>query len=151
MGIALSAIGEGLREAARDFGGASLRCVCLPLSPPGSGHPPHRFITRSREITLSHATLSDAYLPHADLSNAHLVETDLRGANLSHANLSRATLDCHNLRPSGRANLSYANLNNLRGCTKEELRSAFTLKGATMPNGQKYEEWLKDRERQQDE
>src|SRR5215217_7434555 len=48
VGIALSAIGEGLREAARDFGGASLRCVCLPLSPAGSGHPPHRFITPSR-------------------------------------------------------------------------------------------------------
>src|SRR5215208_2088408 len=47
VGIALSAIGEGLREAARDFGGASLRCVCLPLSPAGSGHPPHRFITPS--------------------------------------------------------------------------------------------------------
>src|SRR5215207_1926085 len=48
VGIALSAIGEGLREAARDFGGASLRCVCLPLSPAGSGHPHHRFITPSR-------------------------------------------------------------------------------------------------------
>src|SRR5829696_8491634 len=49
--IALSAIGEGLREAARDFGGASLRCVCLPLSPAGSGHPHHRFITPSKEGT----------------------------------------------------------------------------------------------------
>src|SRR5215208_4216763 len=51
VGIALSAIGEGLREAARDFGGASLRCVCLPLSPAGSGHPPHRFITPSSAPT----------------------------------------------------------------------------------------------------
>src|SRR5215218_6478644 len=50
VGIALSAIGEGLREAARDFGGASLRCVCLPLSPAGSGHPPHKFITSSRPM-----------------------------------------------------------------------------------------------------
>src|SRR5215217_9696974 len=53
VGIALSAIGEGLREAARDFGGASLRCVCLPLSPAGSGHPPHRFITPSRRPAAS--------------------------------------------------------------------------------------------------
>src|SRR5215212_8425182 len=51
MGIAFSAIGEGLREAARDFGWASLRGVCLPLSPAGSGHPPHRFITPSRAAT----------------------------------------------------------------------------------------------------
>src|SRR5215211_2271076 len=49
VGIALSTIGEGLREAARDFGGASRRCVCLPLSPAGSGHPPHKFITPSKE------------------------------------------------------------------------------------------------------
>src|SRR5215208_5277195 len=53
VGIALSAIGEGLREAARDFGGASLRCVCLPLSAAGSGHPPHKFITPSR-LDFSH-------------------------------------------------------------------------------------------------
>ena len=53
VGIALSAIGEGLREAARDFGGASLRCVCLPLSPAGSGHPPHKFITPSNQRSAS--------------------------------------------------------------------------------------------------
>src|SRR5215207_4061708 len=50
VGIALSAIGEGLREAARDFGGATLRCVCLPLSTAGSGHPPHRFLTPSNPL-----------------------------------------------------------------------------------------------------
>src|SRR5215217_8401800 len=58
VGIALSAIGEGLREAARDFGGASLRCVCLPLSPAGSGHPPHRFITPSKREVLWKASRS---------------------------------------------------------------------------------------------
>src|SRR5215217_2022206 len=57
VGIALSAIGEGLREAARDFGGASLRCVCLPLSPAGSGHPPHRFITPSKPGEAEHLAL----------------------------------------------------------------------------------------------
>jgi transposase len=39
VGIALWAIGEGLREAARDGGGASPRRVRLPLSSAGSGHP----------------------------------------------------------------------------------------------------------------
>src|SRR5215204_3904426 len=51
VGIALSAIGEGLREAARDGGRASLRCVCLPVSPAGSGHPRRRSITRSNRST----------------------------------------------------------------------------------------------------
>jgi hypothetical protein len=36
--------------------------------------------------------------------------------------------------------LAYANV------TVEQLQQADTLEGATMPNGQKYEEWLKDRE-----
>src|SRR5215207_11329777 len=56
VGIALSAIGEGLREAARDFGGASLRCVCLPLSPAGSGHPHHRFITPSNDRSIAYTS-----------------------------------------------------------------------------------------------
>ena len=50
MGDALSAFGEGLREAARDGGGAPLRRVRLPLPPAGGRHPPHRFITRSRVL-----------------------------------------------------------------------------------------------------
>jgi uncharacterized protein YjbI with pentapeptide repeats len=118
-----------------------------------------------RGANLHNADLSGAYLSEAHLSNTNLINIDLSGAhlshanlspaflggaNLSHANLSRATLDCRNLR-GRRGNLSYANLNNLRGCTKEELRSAFTLKGATMPNGLKYEEWLKSKENRKNE
>ena len=102
---------------------------------------------------LSDANLYEAFLYHVDLSGANLsdaflVNAFLRGANLSdanlkNANLSRAYLDCVTLK--SRANLSYANLSHLSGCTKEQLRSAFTLKGATMPNGQKYEDWLKSK------
>ena len=44
MGIALSAVGEGLREAARDGGGVAL---CR-IRPAGSRHPQPRFVTRSR-------------------------------------------------------------------------------------------------------
>src|SRR5215211_2774166 len=47
VGVALSAFGEGLREAARDGGGAPLRRVRLPLSSAGGRHPRRRFITRS--------------------------------------------------------------------------------------------------------
>jgi transposase len=48
MGIAISAAGEGLREAARHFGWAALCRVCLPLPPASDRHPRRGFITRSR-------------------------------------------------------------------------------------------------------
>ena len=81
-------------------------------------------------IALPHATLSGAKLFSADLILADLTGADLRGADLSGADLSGA-----------------------EGITNEELDGqADSLKGATMPNGQKYEDWLKAREkRQQDE
>jgi hypothetical protein len=42
------------------------------------------------------------------------------------------------------ADLSGADLTNAR-VTEEQLREAESLAGATMPNGQKYEDWLKDK------
>jgi uncharacterized protein YjbI with pentapeptide repeats len=106
---------------------------------------------------LEGADLSGAFLEGADLSGANLADVDLsnaedlwkkgtfmweRGAGLGHADLSGANL-------SG-ADLSSANLEsaNLKGATvdDEQLDQAKSLKGATMPNGQKYEEWLKDKE-----
>jgi uncharacterized protein YjbI with pentapeptide repeats len=42
--------------------------------------------------------------------------------------------------------LSGANLNGAERWTEEQLSAAESLERATMPNGQKYEEWLKDRE-----
>jgi transposase len=48
MGIALSTLGEGLREAAYHFGGVALCRLRLPLSPAGDRHSHHGFITRSR-------------------------------------------------------------------------------------------------------
>ena len=52
---------------------------------------------------------------------------NLRGADLSNVNLSGA-------------NLKGANV------TEEQLAKCKSLKGAIMPNGQKYEDWLKDKE-----
>jgi hypothetical protein len=48
MGIALSALGEGLREAARHFGRVALRRLRLPLSPAGSRYSQRGFITHFR-------------------------------------------------------------------------------------------------------
>jgi Pentapeptide repeats (8 copies) len=68
-------------------------------------------------IGLTSADLSDADLSDADLTYALLAEASLRGANLRGADLSNAVL------------------------------FNTDLTGATMPDGQKYEDRLKDRER----
>jgi uncharacterized protein YjbI with pentapeptide repeats len=81
---------------------------------------------------LDGAKLSSADLIEADLSDAYLFEADLRGANLSDADL-------------GGADLSHAT-----GVTDAKLKKAQTLEGATMPNGQKYEDWLKSKGRKED-
>jgi uncharacterized protein YjbI with pentapeptide repeats len=61
-----------------------------------------------------------------------LIHANLRGANLRGANL-------------GGANLSGADLSGAHGWTDEQLRAASSLKGTTMPYGQKYEDWIKDK------
>jgi uncharacterized protein YjbI with pentapeptide repeats len=87
---------------------------------------------------LNGAILSGAILNEADLKGADLSGADLRGALLVEANLRNANLDG--------ANLSGAYLGSAEGITNEELeQQAGSLEGATMPNGQKYEAWLKDR------
>jgi uncharacterized protein YjbI with pentapeptide repeats len=100
-----------------------------------------------RNADLSNADLSNddlflADLRGADLSGADLTHTSLSGADLSDASLRRAYLGDANL--SG-ANLSRANLSGAEGITNEELeQQAVSLKGATMPDGQKYGDWLKE-------
>jgi hypothetical protein len=62
------------------------------------------------------------YLTGADLSGASLNSADLAGTHLHGANLSGAM-----------------------GLTDWQITAAQSLEGATMPNGQQYEEWLKDK------
>jgi hypothetical protein len=93
--------------------------------------PSPRLLSR---IALSHATLRDAQLYEADLSVADLTNADLSGAYLYRADLSGAYL-------------SFADLSDAQEINNEKLeRQAKSLKGATMTNGQKYEDWLKERE-----
>jgi len=123
---------------------------------------------------LMDAELQHVDLRRAVLSNANLINTDLRGSNLSEAdlydadvsffsvlsgvNLSGADLRSANLEGAdlsdallvdadlSGADLSRASLRGAKGFTNEELeKQAWVLKGATMPNGQKYEDWLKSR------
>jgi uncharacterized protein YjbI with pentapeptide repeats len=113
---------------------------------------------------LSGANLSSADLSYADLSYADLEGANLIGANLIDADLSYARLNKANLEGAAlngaklkRANLggsdgyahlsdadlSGANLAEAYGTYKEQLTEAMSLSNATMPNGQKYEDWLK--------
>jgi hypothetical protein len=88
-------------------------------------------------VSLYGSDLSGANLSGACLIGAHLVEADLRKADLSRAVLSRAKLH--------RSDLREADLSGAKGWTEEQLAEAKFLNGATMPNGQKYEEWLKSK------
>jgi uncharacterized protein YjbI with pentapeptide repeats len=124
-----------------------------------------------RRAFLRGANLSDAGLSSANLSDANLRGANLRGANLSgvtdlpDANLRDANLRDANLRDANlsfadligvdlsdanlsAADLSAADLTGAEGITNEELeQQARSLEGATMPNGQKYEDWIKSKDR----
>jgi len=71
-------------------------------------------------------------LAGADLRGAKLRGTFLQGANLQQANLERANLQAANLRKAE--------------VTDEQVADTLSLQGATMPDGQKYEDWLKSKE-----
>ncbi len=70
----------------------------------------------------------EALLDESDLIERRHNIVSLQQANLSGANLSRA------------------NLIGARESTEEQLTAARDLEGATMPTGQKYEDWLIDKE-----
>lgn len=104
----------------------------------------HIGTTNFREASLVGANLSNAKgasttwgitdFSGADLSNANLTNADLTGANLSSANLTDAILKgCY----LNEANLTDARINN------SQLKQAKSLKNATMPDGSKYEVWVK--------
>jgi uncharacterized protein YjbI with pentapeptide repeats len=103
-----------------------------------------------RRANLSDTNLYEANLRGADLSNAYLSEANLEGADLSNADLSNADLSDTNLYEANLrgadlegADLEGADLSGAIGITVEELhKQAEFLDGATLPHGQKYEDWL---------
>ena len=100
-------------------------------------------------------SLGSADLRGADLSRADLSGADLRGTTLGDAKLVNADLQRKDARGLEGANLGGADLTgadltgaNLSGAitvTAQQLRKCKSLEGATMPNGQKYEDWLEDK------
>jgi uncharacterized protein YjbI with pentapeptide repeats len=87
------------------------------------------FLLDARLIQAPGGTKPMIDLAEADLSHVNLSNADLSGTNLEGADLTSAYL-------------RYADLSGAEGVTGEQLeQQAKSLKGATMPNGQKYEDW----------
>src|SRR5215208_3762700 len=103
------------------------------------------------EADLLRGDLSAANLSEADLSEAHLIGTNLHKVNLRRGDLRRAFLRAAHLHEAELqgAVLEAVHLEgaNLQGAHLEEanLQGAH-LEEAIMTNGQKYEEWLNDKE-----
>jgi uncharacterized protein YjbI with pentapeptide repeats len=104
------------------------------------------------DTVLTGADLSYADLSGANLSDAHMSHADLRFANLSSADLSDAKLRYARLTTSNlrgadvsQADLTGADLLFAQDWTAGQLGGAY-LGGATMPNGQKYEDWIKSKD-----
>jgi uncharacterized protein YjbI with pentapeptide repeats len=127
-----------LREA--DLSGANIN----------NGLPPDDLVHVSKADT-SVVSLQGADLTQADLSGADLSSADLSGADLSGVDLSNADLKSARLPPRGLPDVDLSGAD-LRGAdtlfitSKKLAKQAKSLKGATMPNGQKYKEWLQDKE-----
>jgi uncharacterized protein YjbI with pentapeptide repeats len=102
---------------------------------------------------LSGAILTGAYLSRADLREAILYRAILREADLGWANLSGTDLGGAYLSRAdlSRAVLRGADLSAALELTYMQIAAAYSLEGATMPDGQKYEDWLKDKEGREEE
>jgi uncharacterized protein YjbI with pentapeptide repeats len=100
--------------------------------------------------------LPPAILDHVYLGPTKLHYTNLDGANLHGANLKRANLKGADLEGANLYGVNFygtdlrgASLKGAKGLSDEALEEivliAVSLEGVTMPNGQKYEDWLKDK------
>jgi hypothetical protein len=100
-----------------------------------------------QEANLREANLFGASLVRANLQGATLFGADLEGASLARANLQGAYLEGVNLQGAELygANLQVAFLLEAK-VTGEQLANTLSLRRATMPDGQKYEDWLEDKE-----
>jgi hypothetical protein len=88
-----------------------------------------------RGADLSRANLVGADLREANLNGANLREANLHWADLISANLSRAYLGSADL---SLADLSGADLRNVKELTVRQLQQAYSLEGATIPDGSKH-------------
>jgi uncharacterized protein YjbI with pentapeptide repeats len=104
--------------------------------------------TNLAAVDLTDAELTNANLSSVDLYTSYLNSATLTAANLSNAKLNHAELKGADLRRANlwKADLQGAYLWGAVGITNEHLeQQASSLKGATMSDSHKYEDWLKDR------
>jgi uncharacterized protein YjbI with pentapeptide repeats len=143
---------SGANLSGADLSNADLRCAQLrKANPEDSERIPGEFYDEYRKAI--RGRIASGQLTRMGIRKIadSIRKIDLSEANLSRANLSRANLRYADLRG---ADLSGAYKMNSDGSTRklvanEELeQQAKSLKGATMPNGQKYEDWLKDKKAQ---
>jgi uncharacterized protein YjbI with pentapeptide repeats len=105
----------------------------------------HLFNANLQRANLENANLMDAFMLDANLYFAYLVNANLQRAFLENANLQRARFQRANLQGARLqdANLQDANLQdaNLRNAivSNDQLATAESLKGVTMPDGTKHE------------
>jgi uncharacterized protein YjbI with pentapeptide repeats len=97
----------------------------------------------SSTLGLIFSTLGLIRTGRVDLRGAHLQNADLLGANLQNARLEGASLLGADF---GGADLSEANLRKAIAATPQQLYRAESLEGATMPDGRRPEDWVKDKE-----
>jgi uncharacterized protein YjbI with pentapeptide repeats len=114
-----------------------------------SGAALYRAIPGKADLSRASPLSGAAYLDAADLSEADLQYANLSGADLRGTDLSGAILRGTNLRGTdlSGAILSGAILSGAIGWTEGQLAAAQLLTGATMPDGQKYEDWRKSKGR----
>jgi hypothetical protein len=104
-------------------------------------------------ISLKFADLREIYLVKrrlllgADLENADLNRANLRRAILSNANLRKADLGKAKLVKAdlNGADLTDADLKGAKGASCQQMEETKSLEDATMPGGQNYADWRKDK------
>lgn len=122
----------GIDLGASDLSGADLSDADLHNATLTAANLNRAFLINAKLIG---ATINGANIEDADLRNANFSNADLRWSDMSNADLMGACLDS--------ADLEGVALDGAR-VTINQLLSAKSLKQATMPNGQKYEEWVAD-------
>jgi uncharacterized protein YjbI with pentapeptide repeats len=97
-------------------------------------------------LSFQHVHLQGADLYNADLSGADLMMADLRWANLSNANFQNTQLGNANLYQANMSKtniqgtkLSKANLQGVINLTDNQLKQAYRLQDAIMPDGGRYD------------
>jgi len=113
---------NGAKLSGADLRQVNFNWACLPKANFSHLDEDYRAGNRKQTTLLRGANLTNAYLKDANFREVNITGVDLTNADLTGADLTGAW-----------------------GWSEKQLAACESLKGATMPNGQKYEDWRKDR------